>query len=154
MHNDTHRPGALRSTARIAGHPIHPMLVPFPIACFVGTLLTDIAYWRTTDIMWANFSAWLLTAGLITGALAGIVGFIDFLGNRLVRAQAPAWPHMIGNVLALVLSFFNVLVHSRDGWIAVVPTGLILSAVVVLILLVTGWLGGSLVYRHRVGVDH
>src|SRR4051794_14561653 len=53
-----------RSTARIAGHPIHPKLVPFPIVCFVGALLTDIAYWRTADIMWANFSAWLLAAGL------------------------------------------------------------------------------------------
>ena len=55
------------STARIAGHPIHPMLVPFPIACFIGALLTDIAYARTADIMWANFSAWLLAVGIIMG---------------------------------------------------------------------------------------
>jgi uncharacterized membrane protein len=44
-----------RSTASIVGHPIHPMLIPFPIACFVGTLLTDITYWRTADMLWANF---------------------------------------------------------------------------------------------------
>ena len=53
------------STARIGTHPIHPMLVPFPIAGFVGTLVTDIAYWRTAEMIWADFSAWLLFAGLI-----------------------------------------------------------------------------------------
>ena len=141
------------STARIAGHPLHPMLVPFPIACFVGTLLTDIAYWRTANIMWANFSSWLLTAGLVMGGLAALFGLIDFFGSRRVRAQTPAWPHMLGNLLVLALSLVNAFIHSRDAWTSVVPTGLILSAVVVLILLVTGWLGWSMVYRHRVGVS-
>ena len=128
------------------------MLVPFPIACFVGTLLSDLAYWRTGNVMWTNFSSWLLTAGLVMGGLAALAGLIDFLGSPRVRSRGPAWPHMLGNILALLLSLVNVFVHSRDGWTSVVPTGLILSAVVVLILLVTGWLGWSLVYRHRVGV--
>src|SRR5690349_16143419 len=119
-----------RSTASIAGHPIHPMLVPFPIACFVGALITDIVYWRTADIMWSNFSAWLLAVGLIMGGLAALAGLIDFLGSRSIRAQAPAWPHLIGNVLVLGLSLLNAFVHSRDAWTSVVPTGLILSAVV------------------------
>jgi uncharacterized membrane protein len=139
-------------TARIAKHPIHPMLVPFPIACFVGALLTDIAYAATANMMWANFSAWLLTVGLIIGVLAAIAGVIDFLSNRLIRSQRPAWPHMLGNLLVLVLSTFNVFVHSRDAWTSVVPTGLVLSAIVALILPVTGWLGWSMVYRHGVGV--
>ena len=141
----------LRSTAKIAGHPIHPMLVPFPIVCFVGTLVTDIAYWRTAQMMWADFSAWLLTVGMIMGVLAAIAGLIDFLGNRLIRTQRPAWPHMIGNIVVLLLALLNALVHTRDAWTSVVPTGLILSAVVVLILPVTGWLGWSMVYRHGVG---
>ena len=141
----------LRSTAQIAGHPIHPMLVPFPIVCFVGTLVTDIAYWRTAQMMWADFSAWLLTVGMIMGVLAAIAGLIDFLGNRLIRTQRPAWPHMIGNIVVLLLALLNALVHTRDAWTSVVPIGLILSAVVVLILPVTGWLGWSMVYRHGVG---
>jgi uncharacterized membrane protein len=145
-------PDHLYSTARIAGHPIHPMLVPFPIACFVGTLLTDLAYWRSGDMMWADFSAWLVTVGVIMGFLAAIAGLIDFLGNRLVRAQSPAWPHAIGNIVVLILATCNMLVHSRDGWTSVVPTGLILSALVVLTLLFTGWMGWAMVYRHRVGV--
>src|SRR3954452_1933993 len=110
-----------KSTARIGGHPIHPMLVPFPIACFVGTLLTDIAYWKTAEMMWADFSAWLLLVGLVVGVLAAIAGLTDFLGNRLVRAQMPAWPHMIGNIMVLVLSLLNAFVHSRDAWTSVVP---------------------------------
>jgi uncharacterized membrane protein len=146
--SDLHPP----SRASIAGHPIHPMLVPFPIACFAGTLLTDIAYWRTADIMWSNFSAWLLTVGLLMGGLAALAGLIDFLSSRAVRAQTPAWPHMLGNLLVLGLSLLNAFVHSRDAWTSVVPTGLILSAVVVVIMLVTGWLGWSLVYRHKVGI--
>jgi uncharacterized membrane protein len=141
-----------RSTARIARHPIHPMLVPFPIVCFVGTLLTDLAYWRTADMMWANFSAWLLTVGVIMGWLAALAGLIDFLGDRLIRELAPARLHALGNVVALALATLNMLVHTRDAWTSVVPWGLVLSAAVVLILLFTGWMGWSMVYRHGVGV--
>src|SRR5450755_2663884 len=101
------------STARIAVHPIHPMLVPFPIACFVGALLTDLAYWKTAEMMWADFSAWLLFFGLIMGSVATIVGLVDLLGNRRIRALAPAWFHMIGNMVVLVLALLNCFVHSR-----------------------------------------
>ena len=86
------------------------------------------------------------------GVLAALAGLVDFLGNRLIRAQAPAWPHLLGNLMVLVLATLNVLIHSRDAWTSVVPLGLILSAAVVLILPITGWLGWALVYRHRVGV--
>lgn len=141
----------LRATAHIAHHPIHVMLVPVPIACFAGTLLTDITYWRTAEMMWADFSAWLVTVGVIMGILAAIAGLVDFLGNRLVRAQRPAWPHAIGNLVVLVLATLNMLIHTRDGWTSVVPWGLVLSAAVVLLLLFTGWMGWSMVYRHGVG---
>lgn len=141
-----------RSTASFMGHPFHAMLVPVPITCFVGVFLTDLTYWRTADMMWANFSIWLLTAGLIGGALAAVMGLIDFFGSRKVRALRTAWFHGAGNALALVLSIFNAFVHSRDGYTSVVPTGLVLSGIVVLILVVTAWLGGELVFRHRVGV--
>jgi uncharacterized membrane protein len=140
------------STAVIARRPVHAMLIPFPIACFVGTFLTDLVYWRTAEMMWANFSAWLVTVGVIMGWLAAIAGLIDFLGNRLIRMQPPAWPHVIGNAIVLVLATVNMFVHSRDAWTSVVPWGLILSGLVVLILLFTTWMGWSMVYRYRVGV--
>jgi uncharacterized membrane protein len=141
-----------RSTARIGGHPIHPMLVPFPIACFVGTLLTDIAYARTANMQWANMSAWMLTVGLIFALFAVAAGFIDFLGDRRIRDLTAVWIHAGGNAIALILAIVNAFIHSRDGYTSVVPAGLVLSALTVLILLVTGWMGWDLVYRHRVAV--
>src|ERR1700739_4141277 len=143
---------APRSTARIAGHPVHPMLVPFPIVCFIGTLITDFVYWRTADMFWADMSAWLLTIGLIISIFVVIAGLTDFLGEPRIRALPQAWIHGIGNAAALILAIFNAFVHTRDAWTSVVPSGLILSALTVLILLVTGWNGWDMVYRHRVGV--
>jgi uncharacterized membrane protein len=141
-----------RSTARIAGHPIHPMLVPVPLVCFAGTLITDIVYWRTAEMMWANFSAWLLLVGLLFSIFVVIAGLIDFLGDRRIRALPQAWIHGVGNALALALSIVNACIHSRDAYTSVVPTGIILSAIVVLILLVTAWNGWAMVYRRGVGL--
>jgi uncharacterized membrane protein len=142
-----------RSTVHIGGHPLHVMLVPIPIVCFMGTLVTDIAYWRSNNLQWANFSDWLLSVGVVFAGLAALAGIADFLGDRRIRALQPAWIHGLGNALVLILAIFNAFVHSRDGYTSVVPTGLILSALTVLILLVTGWNGWAMVYRHRVGVE-
>lgn len=141
------------SAFAIARHPIHATLAPFPIVCFTLTLLTDIAFWRTSDLMWQHFSEWLLFAGLVFGALAALAGAVDFVVRREVRAPGPAWPHAIGSLLVLVLAFVNSLVHARDGWTGVVPYGLVLSAVTVLVMMVSDWLGRAMVYRHGVGVS-
>jgi uncharacterized membrane protein len=143
---------ALRPEAQIAKHPIHPTLVPVPIVCFIGALATDTAYAVTAEMMWADFSCWLLAIGLIGGVLAAIAGLIDFLGDRMMRQQAPAWPHLVGNFAVLVLAFINNLIHTRDAWTSVMPAGLVLSIVTVLVMLVTAWFGRELVYRYRVGV--
>jgi len=135
-----------RPAAAVARRPIHPMLIPFPIVCFAGALLTDIAYWCTAEMMWADFSAWLVTVGLILGILAAIAGLVDFLSRRAVRQRRPARFHAAGNAVVLVLAVFNTLVHSRDAWTSVVPLGLILSAATVAVLLFTGWMGWTLVH--------
>jgi uncharacterized membrane protein len=129
------------------------MLVPFPIVCFVATLVTDIVYWRTASMLWADISAWLLMIGLILSVFAAAAGLIDFTGDRRIRDLRPAWIHMVGNTIALILTIFNAFIHTRDAYTSVVPTGLILSTLVVLILLVTGWNGWTMVYRHGVGVS-
>ncbi|HEY6927662.1 MAG TPA: DUF2231 domain-containing protein [Steroidobacteraceae bacterium] len=141
-----------RSTASIAGHPLHVMLVPIPVVCFVAALITDIVYWQTARMLWSDMSAWLLACGVIVAFLAALAGLVDFFGDRRIRELRAAWIHVLGNITVLFLSIFNVLIHTRDAYTSVVPTGLTLSAIVVLILLVTGWNGWSMVYRHRVGV--
>jgi uncharacterized membrane protein len=143
-----HRP---HSTAAIAGHPIHPMLVPFPIVCFIGALVTDIVYSQTALIMWSTFSSWLLTAGLLIGAFAALAGLIDFFNDRYLRGSSVAIAHMLINIAVWIIELFNAFVHARDGWTSVVPTGLTLSIIAVLLLAVSGWLGGSLVYKHGAG---
>src|SRR5215813_3001060 len=121
--------------------PIHPTIVCFPIACLVGALLTDITYWRTAEMMWADFSAWLISAGVILGWLAAIVGVVDLLGRRYDEAPAPAWVYAIGNLVALVLATLNMLVHTRDAWTSVVPWGLALSGATIIVLILTMWIG-------------
>jgi len=140
------------STVTIAGRPVHAMLVPIPVVCFVGTLVTDIVYWRTAAMLWADVSSWLLMVGLVVSVFAVPAGLIDLFGDPRIRRLRAAWIHAIGNVTAVILSIFNALIHTRDAYTSVVPSGLILSALVVGILLVTGWNGWALVYRHGVGV--
>jgi uncharacterized membrane protein len=141
-----------RSTAQIKGHPLHPMLVVFPIAFWLGTLIADIVYWATGDYGWAEGATSLLAAGLLGAALAAVAGFIDYLGDVRIRLLKHARQHMIGNVTAMALQAINLFTRLSDGADAILPWGLVLSAVVVCVIGFTGWLGGELVYRHRVGV--
>ena len=132
--------------------PIHAILVPFPIVCFTGAMLTDITYSNSPQVQWANFSQWLLAVGLIIGVLAAIFGLIDFLAAGRTRPRI-GWFHLIGNVIVLLLAFFNNLIHSRDGWTGVVPTGLALSVITVLLMVVTGFLGHFIAYRRVARVE-
>ena len=142
--------GHPRSTARIATHPIHPMLVPFPIVCFIGVFVVDLLYVRG-DTGVATASNWLLGIGLATAALAAVAGLTDFFGDRRVRALGDAVKHMVANVLAVVIEAVNLLLRF-DNPDFIGSTGIYLSGLVVLILFYSGWKGGDLVYRHGVGV--
>jgi len=142
-----------KSTASIAGHPIHPMLIPFPIAFFVATFVCDLIYWRTGNPGWVTASLWLLGAGLIMAALAALTGLIDVLGEPRIQALRDAWYHAGGNVLAVLIELYNWFSRYDSGEAAVLPTGLVLSLIVVGILLFTGWKGWEMVYRHHVGVS-
>jgi len=135
----TTRPMRLISIER---RPVYAMLLPIPIVCFVGNLLTDLAYMNSGgNLLWLNFSTWLNAAGLLFGAIAGLVLLID-----TVRGSV-GWPAFILLLLAWLVEFINALVHARDGWTAVVPAGLILSIIGVLLVLISGWLWQSVRYR-------
>lgn len=139
------------STAKIFGHPIHPMLVPFPIVFFISAFAADLLFLVDGSPGWATASQWLLGAGLAGAALAALAGLTDFAGDRRIRALRDAWMHMFGNVIAVALEAVNLWL--RLGTDEVGTTGILLSGIVVAILAFTGWKGGELVFRHGVGVE-
>jgi uncharacterized membrane protein len=143
--------GHPHSTAKIGTHPIHPMLIPFPIVCFVGTFVTDVVYSRNLDSGWATASHWLLIVGLVMAALAAAAGLTDYLGDDRIRRLGDALKHMLANVAAVVLELVNLVLRLNNPDF-IPSTGVYISGVVVLILLYSGWKGGDLVYRHGIGV--
>jgi uncharacterized membrane protein len=119
----------------IARRPISAMFLPVAIVCFVGALVTDLSYLNSGgNLLWVNFSAWLLAAGLLFAAITLIVLLID-----AIRGVA-AWLAFGLLLLAWIVEFINSLVHARDGWTAVAGAGLVLSMIAALLALVAGWL--------------
>ena len=142
-----------QSTAKVGSHPLHPMLIPFPVAFLVGTFLTDLAFIGTGDGFWARASIWLLGAAIVMALLAALAGFIDFFGEARIRRLNDVWYHMIGNLCAVVVALANFMLRYQQGTeTAIKPWGVVLSLVVVAILLFTGWKGWEMVYVHHVAV--
>ncbi len=147
-----YRDSGVPSTVAIAGHPFHPLLVTFPIAFLTAVLATDLGYWLTGDLFWARGSFWLIGAGIVTGLIAAVTGMLDFLRIDRVRQHSAGWIHMVGNVAALSLSLVNFGLRWGSRTDALLPSGIILSAIVATLLGVTGWYGAELIYRHKVAV--
>jgi uncharacterized membrane protein len=139
---------SLRSTTMPRG-PLYRMPALFSAAYFAGALVTDLVYWQIPDVLWERFSIWLIAAGLVMAGLAAVAYVIDLVGGRQI--DRPSWPRVAGYALAVVLALINAFVHSRDGYTAVVPTGLMLSGLVIVVLLLTAWVGMALANRQRVG---
>src|SRR3954468_14830472 len=113
--NDAPHSAHPRSTAKIADPPIHPMLIPFPIVCFIGTFVADIMYSRNGEPGWATASHWLLGVGLVMAALAAVAGLTDYLGDARLRTLSDALKHMIANVTAVVLEAVNLALRIHDN---------------------------------------
>jgi uncharacterized membrane protein len=128
---------------------MHRILVSFSAAYFAGALVTDLVYWQIPDVLWERFSIWLIAAGLIMAGLATVAYAIDLASGRQI--DRPAWPRAIGYALAVLLALMNAFVHSRDGYTAVVPSGLMLSSLVIVVLLLTSWVGTALANRSHIG---
>ncbi|CAM3492645.1 DUF2231 domain-containing protein [Paracoccus nototheniae] len=95
------------------------------------TLVTDLAYMQTMVLMWQDFSSWLLFFGLIVGGVAALLWILSAVMGRM----RPVWGAALFSVLALVAGFVNSLIHAGDGWTAIVPWGLALSAVTCVLML-------------------
>jgi uncharacterized membrane protein len=147
-----YRDSGVPSTVAIAGHPLHPLSVIFPIAFLAGALGTDFGYWLTHDPFWARASLWLVGAGLVSGLVAAAIGMSDFLRIERVRKRTAGWAHMILNVTILVLTVVNFALRLGNYVEAVLPWGLVISLIVGTLTSISGWYGAELSYRHKIGV--
>ena len=126
---------------------LHRFLGGFPTAFFTLALVTDWQYLRTANLQWQYFSMWLITAALVTGGLAVLAGIADWASGGARGRRDFAW-HFGLTLAALLLGLLNAFVHSRDGWTAVMPQGILLSALVV-VLLYAGGVIAALLDRPR-----
>lgn len=147
----------MASKASIGGHPIHPMLIPFPIGLLVFSLIADLIYlWRGNPV-WENYIAfYTLLGGIIGAAAAAIPGLIDWATLTDRAAVKVANWHARVNIIGLVIFIASFYLRTTSGakWITSLPSlPIILSIVGVVGLSIAGYLGGELVFRHGVGVE-
>jgi uncharacterized membrane protein len=140
------------SSIAILGHPIHPVLVIFPVAFLSGAAGSDIGYWLTQDFFWARASLLLIGLGGLSGILAALVGIFDFVRLKQVRQRTAGWAHMFINITVLVLTFINFGLRLDEPQTAIMPIGITISLIVATLLSIGGWYGGELSFRHKIGV--
>ena len=136
--------------ASVGKHPVHPMLVVLPIGLWIAALAFDILYAATSNPLWRTLAFWNIAAGIIGALLAAVPGFVDYLALA-GRARRIATFHMLLNLGAVALFAVNWYVRTRVAADSMWP--LALSVIGVVGVMISGWLGGELVYRERVGVD-
>jgi uncharacterized membrane protein len=145
----------MRSHASIRNHPIHPMLVAFPIGLWILSLLCDIAYHAGPhNPFWKGMAFFSMLVGTLGAIAAAIPGFIDYVAIRDLQVKRVAMIHMILNLVIVVLFIFNLGMRfsaPADPDQQLFAT--ILSVIGVLLMAASGWLGGSLVYIYHVGVE-
>ena len=124
----------------IVRHPLYSMLLPVPVVCFLGVVLTDFAYLGSGgNLVWLDFSSWLLFAGLVFGLLSAIVLLIDIVRSRGMRTGT-GWAHLLFFYAALLVELFSMFIHQRDGWTAVAGLGFALSIIGAVLVLIAAWL--------------
>lgn len=138
---------------KIFGHPIHQMLIVFPLGLLATAVGLDVARLVSGNPFWSEMAFWLITIGIAAGLFAAVFGFLDFLSIPAnTRAKRIGALHGIGNVIVVGLFAASWLLR-RDDPRFVETVAYILSFAAVSLALVTGWLGGELVDRLGVGVD-
>jgi uncharacterized membrane protein len=139
------------SAIAVAGHPIHAMLVHFPIAFVVATLGVDIFYWFTGDGFWLQVGTWSAGAAFVFGVLAAIVGTAELLAVPGIRVRVASWNHAIAAMVMLAIVGANA--GLRIYWPeTVLPNGIMLSVLSTFAAGFAGWHGGKLIFDHGVGL--
>src|SRR3954463_11327519 len=140
----------MQTPASIAGHPIHPMLVPIAIGCFIFFFASDLIFFATGNSEpWNTLAYWTIIGGILGALAAAVPGLIDLL-SLPAAIRSTALKHMAINLSVVVLYIVNAWMRYRDEDNLQVP--MLLSLVAILMLVVSGWLGGKMVYEAGVGV--
>lgn len=142
----------VESRVAIRKHPVHPMLVVFPIAFLVVVAPLDLLALWSGLAFWAQMGAVLNGAGLAMGLVAAAVGLVDLLLIPAVRRHVSAWSHALAAVMLLAVAAGNLWLRWPDPVAAIWPWGLLLSSVMTVLVGVAGWLGGGLSFHHGIGV--
>ena len=149
-------PEPILSRAAVAGHPLHPMLIHFPVASLIGLVAADAAYIYSGDPFWARAGLWLSGVGAGGGWVASMAGLVDLLVVSRVRRLITAWGHALIAVMMLSLATFNWTLRFIGGsepGLLVMPWGLAASLLTAGLIALAAYLGGRLVYEHAIGVD-
>jgi uncharacterized membrane protein/nitrite reductase/ring-hydroxylating ferredoxin subunit len=144
----------MRSKLHLKGHPLHPILVAFPIAFLIGTLVFDAwGYWRGNPDLWRT-GLYLEAAGVVTALLAAVPGIVDYFSVVPPRSSAKkrATKHGLLNLVVVILFALVWLYRQREDAASAIVLGAELVGVV--LLGISGWLGGTLVHRNQIGIDH
>nr|WP_085990605.1 DUF2231 domain-containing protein [Stutzerimonas stutzeri] len=126
--------------SRHVPNPLHGTLLAGTVPLFLGAMLSDIAYFKTYEVQWSNFAAWLIAGGLVFCGLALLFAVVN-----LIRAHHKKWRPLMYFLLLLatwLLGFINALEHAKDAW-ATMPLGLVLSVIVTVLACAATWIGLS-----------
>jgi uncharacterized membrane protein len=142
----------LDSRIALFGHPIHAMLVAFPIAGTFALAFCDVAWWWTADAFWVRAGLWAAGGAFGMGCIAALSGLAELLLVPGVRQRAAAWSHAVAAMVlvAVIGANWNERLTADDP--GVLPWGLLLSCLALVLVGIAGWHGGKLVFEHQVGV--
>ncbi|MFO7167203.1 MAG: DUF2231 domain-containing protein [Chloroflexota bacterium] len=144
----------MESKAKLLGHPIHPMLIVFPVGLLVTAVIFDVVRMLTGDVAFATVAFWCIAAGVIGGLVAAIFGLIDWLNIPAgTRAKTIGMWHGLGNVVVLALFAVSWLLRRGDPSLVPDTLAFVLALAAAVLSVVTSWLGGEMVSRLGVGVD-
>lgn len=139
---------ALRSIPLL--HPLHAILLSFPVALFSGALISDITYLNSAEVQWSNFSAWFITGGLVFGGPVLLWAAMLAIFSRRQSDGRRRRAYLVLIAFMWLIGLINAFQHSKDGWSSVGTIGLILSILTALLALIAAWIGHS---GHRVAEE-
>jgi uncharacterized membrane protein len=140
------------SAVAVAGHPIHAMLVTFPIALVLSTLGCDVFYWWSADPFWTRAALWSSGFAFWLGVAASVAGTAELLLVPGIRKRVASWNHAVAAVTLISIAGMNWGWRLGDPETAVLPVGLGLSVLASVFVGIAGWHGGKLVFDHGIGI--